>query len=56
MNAQQGDYVKVGKEWPIWVSQSDVVRAQTSGQQVSVYPEGVDMTVLGEGGLKRDVG
>lgn len=56
MNKPQGDYVKVGREWPLWVSPSDVSRAQESGVPVSVYPDGVDMTVLGEGSLARDVG
>ena len=44
----QREYVRVGKEWPLWVTEGDVGRADRSGAPVSVYPESVDLTALGE--------
>ena len=44
----QREYVRVGKEWPLWVTESDVRRADRAGAAVSVYPESADLTALGE--------
>jgi len=44
----QSEYVKVGREWPLWVSATDVERAAEAGTSVSVYPEHVDLTSLTE--------
>lgn len=59
MTTPQNEYVKVGKEWPLWVSKGDVERASESGEPVSVYPEHVDLTALNEarlGSVKGYVG
>ena len=49
-------YVRVGSEWPLWVSPSDVDRANKTGSSVSVLPEGADATVLAETGMSRSKG
>lgn len=51
MTTPQNEYVKVGKEWPLWVSKGDVERATEAGEPVSVYPEHVDLTALNEARL-----
>jgi len=50
------DYAKVGKDWPITVSEEDVARAATSGVAATVYPSTFDPTILAEAGMRRDAG
>ena len=40
------DYSKVGKDWPITVSEGDVARAQAAGVRTTVYPSTFDPTIL----------
>ena len=50
------DYAKVGNDWPITVSASDVSRANASGQVSTVYPQTFDPTVLAEAKLRSNSG
>lgn len=53
------DYVKVGKEWPIWVSKEDVGRAHSLGESVRVWPQHTDPTFLADRpsrGMGADLG
>ena len=43
----QENYVKVGREWPLWVSSKHVVAASESGEAVRVWPQHTDPTFLG---------
>ena len=42
------EYAKLGKEWPLSVSEKDVEKAQKAGIPQTVYPETFDPTVLAE--------
>jgi hypothetical protein len=51
------EYAKVGKEWPLSVSEKDVERANKAGVPTTVYPETFDPTVLSEArGLSKNAG
>jgi DNA-binding Lrp family transcriptional regulator len=50
------DYAKVGKEWPLSVSEDDVERANQSGSPERVYPSTFDPTILSEARLRQNAG